>query len=754
MAERKDSENLISKAVGIVSDVETAVNPNKNGIAQKIGGVSGMLTKLMDSMLSVISPFVKVQSSAVDLAKAVGLAGKSIMSNSTMLIEQNKKMQLSAQYGISNEQMMALTKGVMMGLQRNVQIDQAGVATPENPNFDSSFENLIAASQVFGPDRVTDIVAGYDKLGISMKNAAKATGKLYAEAGKYGINLTKYAENFSSNLQMAQMYNFRNGVNGLKEMARKATEIRQDMKQIAAFADKVGSVTGAVETAANLQVLGGSFAALSNPLTMLNKSLTDINGLQDMAISMTEGAATYNSFTHEIEMDPVTRQIMKRAAESMGMNPENLIDQAYAQARQAEIKNQMEGLGVSDNLQNLLKNAGEIDSETGAAGATIDGKFRTLAEIAADPELQQQLIEETQSESEDIKVIAKSVMGIEQIVAGKKGQIENEVAGNVIKPGMVGGKSSYDLAMEMATKRLDENVMAGAAALDQTARDIYQTFLAFTGSIMTEAVKPFSSTSPEEFATKMGEGFANVFGEDARGFGESLGGGVANFAETLDAKLQEYGFSPMAPFHGTPQAGAEGRTEPIEKPQGTEGAATSSVALAARDVTLQASNFSVAGTQNVHFEPLAAIGELNRATAAATNEPDFEALLTDALTSIIGYSVTIPVEPTTNGNNGGNVVIKGTEQSIPGAQVTVPVGNNMQANLTEQRTETRQNGAGETNAITVSGTLTMNVNGDNGKIGTVDLIKMLENNTTFRQELAKALAETYAKMKKSGLPSN
>jgi hypothetical protein len=112
--------------------------------------------------------------------------------------------------------------------------------------------------------------------------------------------------------------------------------------------------------------------------------LTDVGGLQDMFNEMTKGAATYNATTHQIEMDPVTRQIMKRAAEVMGVDANNFIDQAYAQARRAEIEGQMSRYGIGglkESVQKLLPNVGEIN-ENGVAGATIDGVFRSISEIA------------------------------------------------------------------------------------------------------------------------------------------------------------------------------------------------------------------------------------------------------------------------------------------------------------------------------------------------------------------------------------
>ena len=122
------------------------------------------------------------------------------------------------------------------------------------------------------------------------------------------------------------------------------------------------------------------------------------------------------------------------------------------------------------------------------------------------------------------------------------------------------------------------------------------------------------------------------------------------------------------------------------------------------------------------------------------------------LASAFGYTVIAPLSPTaTNGQTAAE--ISSSPTSIPSATVA-PNSNGIRTTSEQQRGEAGQKGNNEPATINVSGTLTMNVNGDNGKIGTVDIIKMLENNPTFRQELAKALADTYAKMDKSGLISN
>lgn len=734
-----------------IKELEKSISNLKKPVVE-LSGALGMVVGMAEGLAASIRPFTQVQTAAAELAKSIGLSSKSIMSTATRTIEQNRKMQLSMSYNISTPEMIKLQGTMMSKLGRNVAIDQVGTVERNvngevvNPNFDSDIENLIAASKVFGEEKVGNIVAGFDKLGISMKSAAKATGKLYKEAGEYGINLQKYTENFTSNLQMAQMYNFRNGVNGLKEMARKATEIRQDMKQIASFADKVGTVTGAVETAANLQVLGGSFAALSNPLAMLNESLTDMNGLQDRFNQMTQGAATYNSVTHQIEMDPVTRQLMKRAAQSMGVDPNNFIDQAYAQARRTEIERQIDtnGIGgIRDDVLKLLPNVAEIDSETGVAGATIGGEFRTLSEIASMPELQDQLIEETRSESEDIKVIAKSVMTIEEKVAGFRSQAENEEARNKIIPGAVSGLSSYEIASRVLNEEFTPEVIESARKIDLFTESI-DVFLQSIGARATiggvkAADAVINSESPQQARGVVEEEFKKLFGDsDLANTVSSFVGSISKWANEFVSKVNGYttdraGISLTPAKNDNTHTGQDGRETPL--------AARST---AESDLRAQAS-YSVSNGSNPTLSPGAQSEvALARAAYAGTNETEtipFEQFVQELIKDAA------PIRPT--GENG--VKFSENQQSLPQAQVT-PTSTGTQTN---SQTQTGgQQGQTFNYNLNLSGALTMDIKGDNGKIGTADVMKLLENNPNFARELAKAISETIGKLNGAGMIQN
>ena len=93
------------------------------------------------------------------------------------------------------------------------------------------------------------------------------------------------------------------------------------------------------------------------------------------------------------------------------------------------------------------------------------------------------------------------------------------------------------------------------------------------------------------------------------------------------------------------------------------------------------------------------------------------------------------------------VTISGNDNSMPTATVapTKSEAQTAQQTATEQQ-QTTQSGSYNFN---VSGTLTMNVNGDNGRIGSIDITKMLQDDPDFKRmlayEIAKAMKEVDAR---------
>ena len=245
-------------------------------------------------------------------------------------------------------------------------------------------------------------------------------GKMFAEASKEGLNFTKYSENVAKNIKIAQNYTFKNGLRGLENMAKKATAMKMDMQAVAQLADKVSTVEGSIDVASKLQVLGGSFAAMADPIAMLNEGYNDIEGLQDRMIKMIGGMGTFNKETGEVTFTGGDRRRIRVAADAMGVSYDTLMESATAQVRRGEIEKQINSSktasGLDKDLKELIMNTGTF--KDGKAGVVINGEFKALDDIkGADYEA---IKTESRQDSDNIKDIAHNLRSIEDVISGTK----------------------------------------------------------------------------------------------------------------------------------------------------------------------------------------------------------------------------------------------------------------------------------------------------------------------------------------------
>ena len=416
---------------------------------------------------------------------------------------------------------------------------------------------------------------------------------------------------------------------------------------------------------------------------MLNESLTDMNGLQDRLTEMTKGAATYNSRTHQIEIDPLTRMRIKAAAEAAGLNADNLFDQATAQARRGEIENQIQGMGVDDRLKKILLNSGQID-ENGVAGLTIGDEFFKVTDLMNNPKKVDEFIRQSATQEEDVKQIAANVLSIAEVVTGRQQQMVNEKAYQSVQPGIIGGLSTVDLATA-SILRVGTPEMQAMAKIDEYANNLQGHMVNFGSSIMTSFLKAGNATTPEEFGEKIGKAFGDILGPSVEGTMQNVGTDVGKWLHDVAEKLeQEYGFNPLA------------YNEPKKAP------ATSPVtSSAARGTTVAPSTGGSTTT--------AGAGTASSSTGAVI----------------------------TGGGSAPGYTFKQNSSTIPTA--SVETGKNNTTQTGGQNPSSRREDSGPL-VIRLDGHVAVDVVGDNGKIGTEDLMKILRENPTFMQELANMIA--------------
>ena len=201
------------------------------------------------------------------------------------------------------------------------------------------------------------------------------------KVNKMGLDGRKYMKDMTQNLKMAQKYNFKNGVQGMMNMAKWAQSVRYDMNKLPALLEDIlgGGLEGIIEKGAKLQVLGGGFAMGVDPLAMMYEAMEDPDSLAKRINAMTEGMGKFDSKTGQVKFNGMEQRQLQLLAQYTGQSLDDVKNQASY-----KIKNEKMGHLISNDLDeeqraSLVNKAYYKDGQWMVNG--IDGKPMQVSQI-------------------------------------------------------------------------------------------------------------------------------------------------------------------------------------------------------------------------------------------------------------------------------------------------------------------------------------------------------------------------------------
>lgn len=493
-------------------------------ISKGIGEIKKGVGEGVDLAKKFAEPWGRVDQAAADFTKHIGGSAKAMNELRSSTIQFVKAQSIGMKYNTSMEELIGLQSKYNIAVGRSVSLTN------------SQKESMAALNKVAGEQTAVDFVTKFERFGLSADEAGIAVGRMFDDASKRGVVFESYSKNFLDNIQLAQDYTFENGVRGLENMARKATEIRLDMRQAAAFANKVSTVEGAVNAGASLSVLGGSFAQFGNPLTMMYEGLNDIEGLQDRIVNMFGDLGRWDSKKGQVDVSAFNRQRIRAAAEATGMDYSAIMQMINTRGRANEIESQARGLGFTGDELTLLKNTAQLDAK-GRAYVNVKGERKGIDELSM---ADMKVIRTTSvSDSDNIKTIAQTITGWDDTVKGFTKQMDAVKASFADSMGMQKLRETImKVGADTSKIKLFVGLMAGAQGVSALGKIVNGGVNAiggigrgFTGApIFSEAgigQKMPNTPTPNGGGGggAMGKFFGRKWGRTTLGRG--LGGGVA-----------------------------------------------------------------------------------------------------------------------------------------------------------------------------------------------------------------------------------
>ena len=376
---------------------KTNTSSSNKGVIQTIAQVQGFTTgagliseaavkelitteKLGDALTAVGKAINDNTSKTKAFADLFKSAFTNIFEESAKMIdnEVNLRNRLNAQIGIAGDLSRGYRDNIVdaydkvqgMGYSFDELASTAISATNATGRFftmnEKTMENMAVTSRAFIGDleQMGPLLRDFEQVGVGADKTLENINEAGKRALTLGLNIRTTTAEFQKNIGKVNEYGFKNGIQGLADMVRKATEFRMSMDEAFKVADKVMSPEGAIDLAANLQVLGGAVGALGDPFQMMYMATNNVEGLQDALIGAAESLATYNSEQGRFEITGVNLRRAKAMAQELGISYQELAKGAIAAAERTSAAADLmsAGIAVDDKQQEFITNLAKMGS--------------------------------------------------------------------------------------------------------------------------------------------------------------------------------------------------------------------------------------------------------------------------------------------------------------------------------------------------------------------------------------------------------
>ena len=376
---------------------------------------------LFDQIKVSFESWQKFEKEAYDVGRAIGLNGEALKQFDD--IHRKSVRDISYRYGLLGKDLAAIQEGYGKAT------GKARVLTSAQLDFTAAMTRLT------DPETVQSMINNMDIMGSSVDTANARLAKMQNTAKKWGLHAGESAKVIAKNVGLASSYHFKGGTDELSKMVLKSQTLRMNFEAIAKTSEKFTSIESAISTAANIQMLGGTFAqAFANPLEVMYEATSDQAAYMERIFSTLEGKGTYNKETGEVEFAPITRQFMRSYAQQLGMSLEELIKGASSKIQHAEIEKAVAGKGFTDEQIAWIKNQATFNTETkqwevtdldtkgNVVGSTaiIDLTFNKIKNLQANTVSEEQSFKDIKSIKEYVAKLAQDSTSFSDKFSGAK----------------------------------------------------------------------------------------------------------------------------------------------------------------------------------------------------------------------------------------------------------------------------------------------------------------------------------------------
>ena len=224
---------------------------------------------------------------------------------------------------------------------------------------------------------VAGMAGQMENFGFGVEDSISLMSEISDISDKMGVNTQKVLKKVGSNLKLVNKLNFKDGVKGMAKMAAYTEKYKLSMEAVAGLAEKVFRPEGAIDAAANLQVLGGSLAQMGDPFQMMYQAR---NAPEELAKSITKAAAAtaeWDEASKEFKVNAYELDRLKEASEATGISLDDLVTTAKQTAKMNMFEG-MIGKGVGKDEKEFLTSIAQMKNGKASINVGFDKNNKAI----------------------------------------------------------------------------------------------------------------------------------------------------------------------------------------------------------------------------------------------------------------------------------------------------------------------------------------------------------------------------------------
>ena len=323
-------------------------------------------SKFQDIGKSMID-FTKNQQRQYQLAEQMAQSYKSTALQIGLSVESTRQFSKEFKGAAAKVQMLGGDLSDVQDIYQDFS-DSSGRVRILNEDEVENIFKLGKATDLVG-NQITALYETFDLMGVSNVEATKRMESIIKDSQKMGLNSSKVISTLANNMKTLQTYSFANGVKGMTEMAKLAVKMRLDVSDMLNMSEKFYQPEGAIEAAANLQMLGGDIAkAFGDPFETMYLARNKPEELAKKLQDMTENMVQFNEETKQYEFPPEVRMQLKAAGDQLGIDVGKMTEMAMQTAKLKDVKMKLNvGGNITDeSIQERISNMSRME----------DGEFK------------------------------------------------------------------------------------------------------------------------------------------------------------------------------------------------------------------------------------------------------------------------------------------------------------------------------------------------------------------------------------------